>query len=86
MILSDMVCKPIMVVSINTLYLYDNLILKSSLTNIIDSFLCNNATCDESTGKYEINGLADFDNYLRRNPFNKSNDVTRWLNKTLKKS
>ena len=86
MILSDMVCKPIMVVSINTLYLYDNLILKSSLTNIIDSFLCNNATCDESTGKYEINELADFDNYLRRNPFNKSNDVTRWLNKTLKKS
>lgn len=86
MILSDMVCKPIMVVSINTLYLYDNLILKSSLTNIIDSFLCNNATCNESTGKYEINELADFDNYLRRNPFNKSNDVTRWLNKTLKKS
>ena len=86
MILSDMVCKPIMVVSINTLYLYDNLILKRSLTNIIDTFLCNNATCDESTGKYEINELADFDNYLRRNPFNKSNDVTRWLNKTLKKS
>ena len=86
MILSDMVCKPIMVVSINTLYLYDNLILKRSLTNIIDTFLCNNATYDESTGKYEINELADFDNYLRRNPFNKSNDVTRWLNKTLKQS
>ena len=86
MISSDMVCKPIMAVSINTLYLYDNLILKRSLTNIIDTFLCNNATCDESTGKYEINELADFDYYLRRNPFNKSNDVIRWLNKSLKKS
>ena len=53
-----------MAVSINTLYLYDNLILKRSLTNIIDTFLCNNATCDESTGKYEINELADFDYYL----------------------
>ena len=85
-ILQDMDCKPIMVVSINTLYLYNDLILKIGLTNVIDTFLGQNTTFDESTGKYIINKLADFDNYLKSYPFNKSNDVTRWLSKTLKKS
>lgn len=85
MILSDMICKPIMVVSINTLCLYDNFILKRSLTNIIDTFLCNNAIYDESTGKYEIYEFADFDGYLRNFPFNKSNDMKKWLDKFIKK-
>ena len=85
MILSDMVCKPIMVVSINTLYLYDSLIRKRGLTNIIDTFLSKNAKYDESTGKYKTNELADFDDYLRSNPFNKSDDIVTWLNKTMKK-
>lgn len=81
MILSDMVCKPIMVISINTLYLYDNLILKRSLTRIIERFLCENATFDKSTGKYEINELADFDDYLRSNPFHKSDEIVNWFDK-----
>ena len=85
MILSDMDCKPIMAVSINTLYLYDNIIVKRGFTSIIDAFLGKNATYDESTGKYKINELADFDDYLRSNPFNKSNDMLKWLNKTMKK-
>ncbi len=85
MILSEMDCKPIMVVSINTLYLYDNLILKRSLTNIIDTFLSKNTTYDESTGKYNVNELADFDAYLRSNHFNKSNDIKKWFNKIMTK-
>lgn len=86
MVLSEMDCKPIMTVSINTLYLYDNLIAKRGLTGIIDAFLSKNATYDESTGKYKIEKLADFDNYLRNNPFNKKNDMATWLNKAMKES
>ena len=84
MILSNMACRPVMVVSINSLYLYDELIRKRGLTNIIDTFLRKNAKYDESTGKYKINELADFDDYLRSNPFDKSDDMATWLNKTMK--
>lgn len=83
--LSDIACKPIMPISINTLYLYDNFIRQKGLPNIINTFLNKNAIFDESTGKYEIKELADFDGYLRQNPFNKSNDVAKWLNKAIKK-
>ena len=76
-----MACDPIMAVSINSLYLYNDLIRKRGLTNIIDTFLGKNAKYDESTGKYKINELADFDDYLRTNPFNKSSDMAIWLNK-----
>ena len=86
MILTDMDCKPIIPVSINTLYLYDNLIHKKGLPNIIDLFIDRNATFDKLTGKYKINELADFDDYLRKYPFNKSNDIEKWLYKVMKKS
>ena len=86
MILSEMACNPIMAVSINSLYIYNDLIRKRGLTNIIDTFLSKNAKYDESTGKYKINELADFDDYLRSYPFNKSADIVVWLNKTMKKS
>lgn len=85
MILTDMDCKPIIPVSINTLYLHDNLIHKKGLPNIIDSFIDRNATFDKLTGKYNINELADFDDYLRKYPFNKSNDIEKWLHKVMKK-
>ncbi len=86
MILADMDCKPIIPVSINTLYLHDNLIRKKGLPNIIDSFIDRNATFDKLTGKYNINELADFDNYLRKFPFDKSNDIEKWLYKVIKNS
>ena len=44
-----------------------------------------NATYDESTGKYNVNELADFDAYLRSNHFNKSNDIKKWFNKIMTK-
>lgn len=83
MVLSNMVCKPIMVVSINTLYLYDKFIRKRSFTNIIDTFLKTHATYDGSTGKYKLNELADFDGYLRCNAFNKSNDIAKWIRNSM---
>lgn len=73
-----------MVVSINTLYLYDNLIHTKVLTNLIDTFLKRTAKFNEATGKYEISALADFDGFLRENHFNKSNEVEKWINEILK--
>ena len=40
--LKDVACMPVMVVSINTLYLYDKLLRRKGLTNIIDAFVENN--------------------------------------------
>lgn len=71
---------PIMVVSINTLYLYDDLLRKRGLTRVIDSFVREYTKYDAKTCQYEIPALADFDEYLRANTFNKSNDIVKWLN------
>ncbi len=72
---------PIMVVSINTLYLYDDLLRKRGLTRVIDSFVRENTRYDAKTGQYDIPAMADFDEYLRFNTFNKTNDIANWLNK-----
>lgn len=71
---------PIMVVSINTLYLYDSLLRKRGITRVIDTFVRENTEYDTKTCQYTIPALADFDEYLRANAFNKSNDIIKWLN------
>ena len=76
--MSDTSCMPIMVVSINTLYLYDKLLQKKGLTNVIDTFVAENTKKDSITGEYHISEVADFDEYLRNNPFNKRNDMIKW--------
>ena len=76
--MSDIACMPIMVVSINTLYLQDKLLQKKGLTNVIDSFVAENAKQDSQTGEYRISPLADFDGYLRNNPYNKRSEMMRW--------
>ena len=83
MILSEMDCKPVMLVSINTLYLYDDFIRRKGLTHIIDLFLQENAQLDIKSGKYKLKDLADFDGYLRRNRFKKSVDAEKWLKRQL---
>ncbi len=72
---------PIMVVSINTLYLYNSLLLKRRLTKVINDFVRANAKYDNATSQYLISSTADFDEYLRMNKFNKKNDVSKWLKK-----
>lgn len=74
---------PIMVVSINTLYLYDNLLSKRGVCNVIDEFVKGNATYDKNSGMYHILAVADFDQYLRYNPFKKASDATKWLKKIM---
>ena len=80
--LNDIACRPIMAISINTLFLYDNLIRKRGLNNLIDTFLEKEVKIDKY-GNYELPPLADFDAYLRRNSFNKSvtigKHITDWL-------
>lgn len=76
--LSSISFKPVMVVSINTLYLYDTLLQRRGLTNVIDSFVEMYAKQDPKTGEYSISPLADFDEYLRHNPFNKRSDMVKW--------
>lgn len=82
--LSDTACMPIMVVSINTLYFYDKLLEGRGLTKVIDSFVNENAKYDSQTGEYSIQPLADFDEYLRRNSFNKNEDMMKWHKQLLK--
>lgn len=74
--LSDAV-KPIMVVSINTLYLYDNLLRRRGI-NVIDAFIRENAQYNPDTGQYIISPMADFDEYLCKNSFNKRGDMMKW--------
>lgn len=77
--LKDVACMPVMVVSINTLYLYDKLLRRKGLTNIIDAFVENNTVYNSSTGRYHICETADFDAYLRRKPFRKTDDAVKWV-------
>lgn len=80
--LSDMACRPIMAISINTLFLYNNLIRKRGLSNLIDTFLEKEIKIDKY-GNYDLPFWADFDAYLRKNSFNKSatigRRITNWL-------
>lgn len=71
-------CLPVMAVSINTLFLYDNLLRSRGLTNVIDDFVRKNSTADKD-GNVILFKDADFDNYLRQNQFRKSNVLGRWL-------
>ena len=83
MVLSEMDCKPVMLLSINTLYLYNDLIRKKGFTRVIDAFLKDNAQFDSISGKYELDDFADFDAYLRRNRFKKSIDAEKWFKNQL---
>lgn len=83
MVLSEMDCKPVMLLSINTLYLYNDLIRRKGFTRVIDAFLKDNAQFDSISGKYELNDFADFDTYIRRNRFKKSIDAEKWFKNQL---
>lgn len=71
-------CRPVMAVSINTLFLYDNLLRSKGLPNVIDEFVRKHSIKDKN-GNVILFENADFDNYLRQNPFSKSNALGRWL-------
>ena len=81
---ADTACIPIMVVSIYTLFLSDQLLMERGLTNIIDSFVAENMKKDPKTGEYCIDSLADFDEYLlRSNPYTKEKEIMVWHKKLM---
>lgn len=71
-------CKPVMAISINTLFLYDDLIRRRGFTNLIDSFVYYYTKKDKN-GIDILYEDADFDEFLRRNHFRKSNILGKWL-------
>lgn len=71
-------CMPVMALSINTLFLYDELILRRGLPKLIDAFVEKNSTLDKD-GNYVMNDEADFDAYLHRNRYRKGNEFTKWI-------
>ena len=71
-------CMPVMALSINTLYLYDDLIKRRGLTNLIDIFVAKNSTIDEN-GNYIIYENSCFDSYLHLYRFYKNNEIGKWL-------
>ena len=75
---------PVMIVSINTLYLYDKMLHNRGLTNIIDTFVRDNAVYDKNIGEYHFMEIADFDGYLRSYPFQKAGDAVKWVREMLK--
>ncbi len=76
--LSDISCQPVMAVSINTLFLYDDLIKRKSLINMIDQFVSEYSVVD-ADGMIIVAEDADFDDYLRMNKFEKQNLLGEWL-------
>lgn len=76
--ITGIACMPIMVTSIYTLFQQDKLLKTKGLTNVINSFVAANAKQNQKTGQYSVSELADFDDFLRSNPFNKRSDMMRW--------
>lgn len=76
--LSEIAYMPIMILSINTLFLYDQFLRKKGLINMINAFVKDNAEYDNNTGEYKLCAVADFDEWLRRFPFNKRRDMIKW--------
>lgn len=71
-------CQPVMAVSINTLYLYDNLLKRRGITRVVDEFVRSHSDVDKD-GNTVLHADANFDAYLRINPFQKSNKLGKWL-------
>ena len=84
LVLKDCSIMPIMVISTNTLYLYDTFLVKRGICNVIDAFVKDYARYDSETGQYVVDVLADFDAYLRRNTYKKAGNAVRWLRKIMK--
>lgn len=71
-------CQFVMAISINTLYLYDGLLKRRGLTRVIDEFVRAHSDVDKD-GNWVLHADADFDAYLRVNPYQKDNILGKWI-------
>lgn len=80
--LKDIACRPVMAVSINTLFLYNRLIKSRGLADLIDTFLSKEAHRDEN-GNFHLFPMANFDAFLNSYPYNKAdaigNKIEEWI-------
>ena len=78
--LSEINCKPIVPISINTLYLYDKKAKLKGLYRLIDDYI-QLAAKYQSDGSYLVDPFSNFDEYLRKSPFrkDKDNEIIQWL-------
>ena len=76
--LTEIKCMPIIPVSINTLFLYDDKIQKKGLFKMIEDYVRMTSKYQED-GSYLLDPLADFDAYLRTYSFRKKDEITKWL-------
>lgn len=78
--LSEINCKPIVPISINTLYLYDKKAKLKGLYRLIDDYI-QLAAKYQSDGSYLVDPFSNFDEYLRMSPFrkDKDNEIIQWL-------
>jgi hypothetical protein len=76
--LTEMNCLPIIPVSINTLYLYDDIILKKGMFKMIEDYIRLSSKYHKD-GKCQVDQLSDFDAYLHTFPFKKNNEIAQWI-------
>jgi hypothetical protein len=84
--LSEISIMPVMAVSINTLFLYNEYLKKNGLNRIVNKYVKDYCHYDIKTGKYHIPVDANFDAYLRRMPYRKQNIMENWLRKAKNKT
>lgn len=84
--LSSIEYRPVMVVSINTLFLLNYFLRKNNLTDVIDSFVKANAVYNPNTGEYVFSNMADFDEYLLSKPYDKRDVMIQWHRRLMSQS
>lgn len=81
--MEEISCRPIMILSVPTLLLYDKFIKKRGFYNLIDSFLNKYATL-EMNNKYKIYPLANFDSFIRSFGHDKGYEIENYIKNWLK--
>jgi hypothetical protein len=76
--LTEICCMPIVPVSINTLFLYDDIIQKKGMFRMIEEY-ARLSSKYQNDGRYIVDSLSDFDAYLRKRPFRKENEIGSWI-------
>ena len=83
--IQDIQCRPVMVLSVPTLLLYNKFIKKRGMDNLIDGFLKKYAILN-TNGVYEISPLADFDSYIRSFCHNREHEIECYFKDWLKRN
>ena len=76
--LTEISCMPIVPVSINTLFLYDDRIRKKGMYRMIEDYVRLSSKFQKD-GYYIVEPSSNFDAYLCKSPYKKDNEFQRWI-------